>query len=175
MHPPPPAGCTGMAPPDPPLTGVAGRGCGAGAGTKPDMVPTFDEALAARKVLPSPNGSMPPPTYANPKARTARPPQEAIADLRCPVVTNVNPSRFMCPIPRYFPSCHMTKGIIRTNCGAWLGRLGCRCTTEQTPQWLGAPDGISAGTARHRNPALAHCAPWGLVAPNSSAPGPFSI
>lgn len=43
---------------------------------------------------------------------------------------DVNPNLFMCPIPRCFPSCHMTKGAARTNCRAWLGRLGDRCTTE---------------------------------------------
>jgi hypothetical protein len=84
MHPPPPAGYTGIAPPDPAPPGAPGRGCGNGAGLRLD---TFDEALAAREVVPSLTGPMPPPTYANPEAATATPPHKAIAVVRCLIVT----------------------------------------------------------------------------------------
>lgn len=119
MQPPPPAGYTEMAPPDPAPPGAPGRGCGNGAGLKLD---TFDEALAAREVVPSPNGPMPPPTYANPKTATATPPHKAIAIVRCLIVTASTLVGSSAPSP-------VISHLVTTT-RAFLERIAVRCLAD---------------------------------------------
>ena len=136
MQPPPPIGCTGVAPL--PLPGAPGSGCGSGGGATLD---TREEVLPAMEVVPSPNGSMLLPAYATPKTTAATPPQNAITVGRCLIVMNStlvgsysHPT--LSPIMAHHGDSFFENEL---SCVAWP--KGIRCSTEPKPQ--------RAGTQQH--------------------------